>query len=496
MMTSALRRATFLAAAILVIAAAPAPLNPSLFGGMHWRLVGPFRGGRSLAASGVAGNPTLFYFGAVAGGVWMTDDAGLTWKPISDGAKITSVGASAVAPADPHVIYVGSGEGDMRSDITYGDGMYKSIDGGTTWHHLGLTDTRQIARIIVDPADPDVAYVAALGHGYGPNAERGVFKTTDGGATWQKVLYKDANTGAIDLAFDPHDAKTIFAALWQTRRPPWSVYPPSSGPGSGLFVSHDAGATWQPVRGHGFPESGVGRIGIAVAPSDSQRVYAIVDAAPKTGGLYRSDDGGSTWRLLSNDLRLWERGWYFCGIAVDPKNADALYVSDTAYYRSTDGGAHFTAIKGSPDGDDFHQTWIDPTDPNRIIIATDQGASISLNGGATWSSWFNQPTGQFYHVTTDDAYPFDLFGAQQDSGSAKTPAQSDALGITSFDWQPVVAGGESGSVALDPLHHDVIFGDNVTKENLSNHQIQSLDPTIARAQPFRTDWTLPLVFSR
>src|SRR5450755_1642622 len=449
MMTSALRRATFLAAAILVIAAAPAPLNPSLFGGMHWRLVGPFRGGRSLAASGVAGNPTLFYFGAVAGGVWMTDDAGLTWKPISDGAKITSVGAIAVAPSDPHVIYVGSGEGDMRSDITYGDGMYKSIDGGTTWHHLGLTDTRQIARIIVDPADPDVAYVAALGHGYGPNAERGVYRTSDGGATWQRVLFKDANTGAIDLAFEPQNSRTIFAALWQTRRPPWNIYPPSNGPGSGLYVSHDGGANWSHIVGAGFPSNGLGKIGIAVAPSDPKRVYAIVDA--KAGGLYRSDDGGATWLLVNPDQRLWQRGWYFCHIAVDAKDADRVYISDTAFYRSTDAGAHFTAIKGSPDGDVFHQPWVDPEDPRHIVLGSDQGTSISLNGGATWSSWFNQPTGQFYHVIADDQYPTNVYGAQQDNGSAVTPIESDGNGITTFDWKPIVAGGESGYEAPDPL---------------------------------------------
>lgn len=470
------------------------PVNPAFLSALHWRLVGPFRGGRSVAVTGVPGNPTLFYFGAVAGGVWKTNDAGRTWKPIFDGQPIASIGAISVAPSNPSVIYVGTGEADMRSDISYGDGMYKSIDAGATWQHVGLADTRQIGRIIVDPSNPDVAFVAALGHGYGPNAERGVFRTTDGAQTWQKVLYKDENTGAIDLAFDPADPHTVFAALWQTRRPPWSVYPPSNGPGTGLYVSHDSGTTWQHITGHGFPSTGLGRIGIATAPSDPTRIYAIVDA--KAGGLYRSDDGGANWKLQDADQRLWGRGWYFCSVVVDPKNADTLYISDTAFYRSTDGGAHFTAIKGSPDGDDFHQPWIDPTEPARIAVASDQGTSISLNGGATWSSWFNQPTGQFYHVATDDRYPFDLFGAQQDSGAASAATQSDALGLTSSDWSAIVVGGESGSIAPDMVNPEMVYGDNVTKENLATHQIQSLDPTITYKQLFRDEWTLPLIFSK
>ncbi|HKW44006.1 MAG TPA: hypothetical protein VJN22_00025 [Candidatus Eremiobacteraceae bacterium] len=505
MMTNMVRGAAVYAGAVFAIsatlcavaapsaAAGQGTVNPALFSDLHWRLIGPFRGGRALAVTGVPGNPTLFYFGAVAGGVWKTNDAGRTWKPIFDGQAIASVGAIAVAPSDPSVIYVGTGEADMRSDITYGDGVYKSVDAGATWKHVGLTDTRQIGRILVDPSNANIAFVAALGHGYGPNADRGVFRTTDGGATWQKVLYKDENTGAIDIAFDAQDSHTIFAALWQTRRPPWSVYPPSSGPGTGLYVSHDSGTTWQQISGHGFPSASLGRMGLTTTPADPKRVYAIVDA--KAGGLYRSDDGGVNWRLQDGDRRLWGRGWYFCSLAADPKNADTLYISDTAFYRSSDGGAHFSAIKGSPDGDDFHQPWIDPTDPARIILGSDQGASVSLNGGATWSSWFNQPTGQFYHVATNDDYPFDLYGAQQDNGAAMAPSQSDSLGLNMFSWQPIVAGGESGSIAPDPLDHDIVFGDNVTKENLINHQIQSLDPTLTYTKLFRSEWTMPLVFS-
>jgi photosystem II stability/assembly factor-like uncharacterized protein len=461
---------------------------------MHWRLIGPFRGGRDVAVAGVPGDPATAYFGAVGGGVWKTTDAGRTWNPISDSQNVASVGAIAIAPSNPDVIYVGSGEADMRSDITYGNGVYKSTDAGATWQHMGLDATRQISRIIVDPKNPDVAYVAALGHAYGPNDERGIYRTSDGGATWQRVLFKDSNTGAIDLAFDPQNSQTIFAALWQTRRPPWNIYPPSNGPGSGLYVTHDGGANWSRIQGSGFPAVGLGKMGIAVAPSDPKRIYAIVDA--KAGGLYRSDDGGATWRIVNPDQRLWQRGWYFCHIAVDPKDADRVYISDTAFYRSTDAGAHFTAIKGSPDGDDFHQPWVDPDDPRRIVLGSDQGTSISLNGGATWSSWFNQPTGQFYHVIADDQYPTNIYGAQQDNGSAITPVESDGNGITTFDWQPIVAGGESGYEAPDPLHPGVVYGDNVTREDLTRHQVRSLDPTIAYLQLFRQTWTLPLVFSK
>ncbi|HLJ82900.1 MAG TPA: hypothetical protein VKT51_01835 [Candidatus Eremiobacteraceae bacterium] len=503
MKTSLCVRAAIIAAALLSLSSLAAGrvraadlgvVNPALFAGMHWRLIGPFRGGRDVAVAGVPGDPTTAYFGAVGGGVWKTTDAGRTWNPIFDSQGIASVGAIAIAPSNPAVIYVGSGEADMRSDITYGDGMYKSTDAGATWHHIGLDETRQIARIIVDPKNPDVALVAALGHAYAPNEERGVYRTNDGGATWQRVLFKDANTGAIDLASDPQNPQTIFASLWQTRRPPWNIYPPSNGPGSGLYVSHDGGSNWSQIHGGGFPSAGLGKIGIAVAPSEPNRVYAIVDA--KAGGLYRSDDSGVTWKLVDADQRLWQRGWYFCHITVDPKDADRVYISDTAFYRSTDGGAHFTAIKGSPDGDDFHQPWVDPDDPRHIVLGSDQGTSISLNGGATWSSWFNQPTGQFYHVIADDQFPTNVYGAQQDNGAAVTPVESDDNGITTFDWQPIVAGGESGSLAPDPLHPGVIFGDNVTREDLTRHQVRPLDPTITYLQLFRQTWTLPLVFSK
>jgi photosystem II stability/assembly factor-like uncharacterized protein len=385
-----------------VIEPVTAQVNPTLFQQMRWRLVGPFRGGRALTAVGVQGQPGLYYFGAVGGGVWKSTDAGVSWVPIFDSQPIASIGAMAVAPSDPNIIYVGAGEADMREDITQGDGMYKSTDAGETWTHIGLTDSQQIGRVLVDPRDPNVVLVAALGHPYGANAERGVFRSTDGGKTWAKVLYKDENTGAIDLAFDPRNSKTIYASLWQTRRPPWNVYPPSNGPGSGLYKSTDGGTTWHPIE-NGIPKEGLGRIGIAVAPTDPKRVYAIVDA--KQGGLYRSDDAGATWKLMDSEQRIWGRGWYFGIAEVDPKNPDVVYVSNTSIYKSADGGKSFTAFKGAPGGDDYHSIWIAPEDPNRMIVSADQGTVITFNGGQTWSSWYNQPTAQLYHVGADNDFP-------------------------------------------------------------------------------------------
>ena len=361
----------------------PSHLQPSLFNDLSWRSIGPFRGGRALAVTGVPGQPDHFYFGAVDGGVWESLNDGRTWTPIFDKEPVASIGAIAVAPSTPSTIYVGTGEADMRSNIAYGDGMYRSTDGGKTWAHIGLTDTRQIGAIAVDPHDANVVYVAALGHAYGPNAERGVFKTTDGGATWSKILYKDENTGAIDLAMDPSNASVLYASLWQTRRPPWNVYPPSNGPGSGLYKSTDAGKTWTHLT-NGLPAR-VGHIGVAVSPADPQRVYAQVDSDIEHGGVYRSDNGGASWKHVAggrDQVRIWQRGWYFGGITADPKNPDTVYVMDTSTYRSTDGGKTFVAIKGAPGGDDYHTLWIEPNDPSRMILGSDQGVIVSTQPSA------------------------------------------------------------------------------------------------------------------
>ncbi|TAM57613.1 MAG: hypothetical protein EPN49_14505 [Rhodanobacter sp.] len=489
---------TVIALGLAATFAAHATVDPSLYQGLSWRLIGPFRGGRVLTVAGIPGDSRHFYFGAVDGGVWATADAGRTWQPIFDSEKeVGSIGALALAPSDPKTIYVGTGEADMRSDIAHGDGMYKSTDGGTHWQHIGLRDTRQIAGVLVDPRNPNVAFVAALGHAYGPNAERGVFRTTDGGAHWSKVLFKDADTGAIDLAFKPGDPDTIYAALWQTRRPPWSVYPPSNGPGSGLYVSHDGGSHWSQLQGNGFPAH-PGRIGIAVAPNRPNRVFALVDAAGGEGGLYRSDDGGAHWQHVTGDQRIWQRGWYFCRLTVDPKNADRVYVMNTIVLRSDDGGKHFIALKGDPTGDDFHQMWIDPTDSNRQILGVDQGTLITLNGGKTWSSWQNQPTAQIYHVSTDNRFPYWVYGAQQDSGAVALPSRTDSHdGISMEQFHEITAGGESGMIAPDPDDPAIVYGNKVDKLDTRSGQTRNVDPTLAYpAAHYRGAWTLPLTFSR
>jgi photosystem II stability/assembly factor-like uncharacterized protein len=468
------------------------PFDASLFSGLSWRLVGPFRGGRALTATGVAGEPDRFYFGSVGGGVWRTDNAGRTWEPIFDAQPVASIGAIAVAPSDPNVLYAGSGEADMRSDISYGNGVYGSRDGGKTWTHLGLSDTRQIGRILVDPRDPNLVFVAALGHAYGPNAERGVFRSKDGGRTWAKVLFKDEDTGGIDLDFQPGNSRTVLAALWQTRRPPWNVYPPSNGPGSGLWRSEDGGDTWTQVTS-GLPSENPGRIRIAFAPSAPRRVYAIADA--KDGGLFVSGDAGLTFRKVNGDPRLWGRGWYFSGVTVDPKNPDVVYACNTALYRSADGGKTFLPWKGAPGGDDYHRLWIDPNEPRRMIVATDQGTVVTVDGGRTWSSWYNQPTAQMYHVATDDRFPYWIYGAQQDSGAAAVPVRTDYRSITQRDWRELAAGGENGYIVPDPEDPDLVWGGSVGRFRWKTLQQQNVDPTLAVPGEYRSEWTLPLAVS-
>ena len=492
--TSWLRRAVLmLSAAAACAAALGAPPAAAPFAGMRWRMVGPFRGGRTLTATGVPGEPEHFYFGAVGGGVWESRNAGRTWVPIFDAQPIASIGAIAVAPSNPSVLYAGSGEADMRSDISYGNGVYRSSDAGKTWTHAGLSETRQIGRILVDPRDPDLVFVAALGHAYGPNPERGVFRSRDGGRSWNRVLFVDENTGAIDLAFDPGDSKKILAAAWRTRRPPWNVYAPSNGPGSGLFRSEDGGDTWRRA-GEGLPSEGAGRIGVAFSATDRARAYAIVDAKPG-GGLYVSRDGGLRWQIVSSDRRIWERGWYFGGVTVDTRNPDVVYVCNTAMYRSTDGGRTFVPVKGAPGGDDYHHLWIDPADPRRMIVASDQGAVVSVDGAATWSSWYNQPTAQLYHVIADGRFPYWIYGAQQDSGAVANPSRTDYRGITLRDWRPIAGGGESGSIAPDPKNAGIVYGEGVGRFDLNTLQDQSIDPTLAHPGVYRRTWTLPLIFS-
>jgi photosystem II stability/assembly factor-like uncharacterized protein len=467
--------------------------DQKIFGGLRWRMIGPFRGGRALAVTGVRGQGDVYYFGSVGGGVWKTNDAGRTWKPIFDAEPVASIGAIAVAASNANVIYVGSGEADMRSSISSGNGMYKSTDAGQTWTHIGLEDTRQIARIVVDPDDPDKVFVAALGHAYGPNKERGIYRSNDGGATWQQVLFHDEDTGAIDLAMAPGDPKTLYAALLQTRRPPWSIYAPSKGPGTGLYRSRDGGDHWEQLTGHGLPSEELGRMGIAFAPSNPRRIYLIADA--KEGGLYRSDDGGENWQRVSKDSRIWGRGWYFCEVSVDPLDPDTVYVPNTSLYRSTDGGKTFTAIKGAPGGDDYHQLWIDPLYPRKMILGCDQGVIVTRNGGETWSSWYNQPIGQFYHVATDNRFPYWVYGAEQDSGAAATPSRSNYRMLNFHDWRPMAAGGESDYVAPDPVNPGIVYGGSVARQDLRDEEVQQIPPTLTHPGTYRRTWTLPLVFS-
>jgi len=483
--------------AILAAIPARAAIDPSAYSGLQWRNIGPLRGGRAITVAGVPGSPETFYFGAVGGGIWKTENAGRTWTPIFDRVPVASVGAIAIAPSDPNVIYAGTGEADMRSDIQHGDGMYKSVDGGKSWSHIGLDDTRQIGRVVVDPKDPNVVYVAALGHQYAANAQRGVFKSVDGGKTWSKVLYKDENTGAIDITLSPSDSNVIFASLWQTRRPPWNVYPPSNGPGSGLYKSTDGGKTWTHVTGGGFPGGILGHIGIAISPANPQRIYTTVDTnQDKTGGIYRSDDGGATWTHTDNDGRIWKRGWYFGQITADPKNADEVYVMNTSTYRSTDGGKSFTAIKGAPGGDDYHALWIDPNDTNRMILGGDQGVVVSVDGAKTWSSWYNQSTAQVYHVITDHRFPYWVYAAQQDSGAVAVPSRSIHANISAYDWRPIDAGGESGTIAPDPLHAAVLYGNPAVIENIDTNWELTIDPTLKYPDTvWRNTWTLPIVVS-
>lgn len=465
--------------------------------GLKWRSIGPSRGGRVLAVAGVKQQPAVFYFGGAVGGVWKTMDAGASWQPIFDKQHIASIGAIAVAPSDPNVIYVGTGESALREDISFGDGVYKSTDAGKTWQHMGLTDTRHIGRIIVDPSNPDVVLVAAVGHAYGPNAERGVFRSTNGGKTWQKVLYQNEHTGAVDLSADPADPRIVYAATWQVQRTPWHLE--SGGPGSGLYKSTDEGATWKRLTDNGLPEGVWGRLGVSAASGN--RVYAIIDA--KAGGLYRSDDGGKHWSRVSTDARLVERPWYFSAVFADTSNPNVVYVANTGFYRSTDAGASFHMVR-APHGDN-HGLWIDPRDSRRMIVGNDGGASVTVNGGDTWSTELNQPTGQFYHVSADNRFPYYVYGAQQDNESVAVASRSDNGPITAHNWY-VVSENESGYVVPDPLDPDIVYSGGydgiLTQDNRHTGQMHDVSPIPydgdgrpASQVKERFTWTAPLVFS-
>lgn len=491
-----------IAAMLAALPAVAQNVSPQLFYDMRWRLIGPFRGGRAVAVSGVPGGGATFYFGSVDGGVWKTTDAGTMWMPIFDQQPVASIGALAVSASNPNVIYVGTGESDIRSDLSSGAGVYKSTDGGETWTYVGLKETRQIAKIAIDPTNPDVVYVGALGHAYGPNAERGVYKSTDGGATWKHTLNKGSDIGAADLAIAFAKPSVIFASMWNAHRAPWSTYAPLAGPGSGIYRSTDNGETWEPCVGHGLPDGTWGRSGIAVS-ADGQRVYALIEA--KKSGLYVSSDGGANWALANADPRLTSRAWYFSRITVDPSDANVIYMPNVALMYSVDGGKTVAVLRGAPGGDDYHELWVDPKNGSHLILGTDQGTTISFNRGKTWSTWYNQPTAQMYHVTTDDQFPYTVYGAQQDSGSAAVLSRTDHGQITPRDWFPA-GGSESGYIAIDPKNPDIFYESGsygvVARWERGRSLSQDVSPwpvpifgTEIQLRKYRDPWTPPLAFS-
>jgi hypothetical protein len=553
--------------------------DASLYSGLKWRMLGPFRGGRTDAVTGAPGRPNEFYFGAVNGGVWKTVDAGRVWKPLFDAEPVSSIGAITVATSNPDVVYVGTGESTLRDSMGYGDGMYKSTNAGKTWTHIGLENTQHIGKVAVDPKNADIVFVAAIGHLYEPHPDRGVFRSRDGGKTWQKVLFKGDAIGAIDVVIDPANSQVVYAALWNTRRPTWYTYQPTNGPGGGVFKSIDGGTTWNQLS-KGLPTECVGKVGIGISASNPRRVYAVVDdflpegAAPNTpcpgappgrggggggaragggataaagaagaatppvaagaaggrgaargaggaaaagagatpadatlttgqqGGFYRSDDAGATWTKMSSDQALWGRGWYFEHIAVDPKNADIIYVPNVAVSRSKDGGKTWVALRGSPGGDDYHQAWVSPDDSNTVIVACDQGPVLSRNASTedvtevTWSSWLNEPIAQIYHVSADYRFPYWVTGAQQDSGAVAVRSRGKFANITMRDWEPIGAGGESGTTAGDPLHPGIIFGGSGARFDLDLNIGSGGIGGATGPEAARTDWTQPLVISK
>lgn len=473
-----------------------------LYKELRFRLVGPFRGGRSVAVAGVDSQPNVYYFGGTGGGVFKTTDSGVSWIPVSDGQfKNGDVGAIAVAPSDPNTVYVGMGEACVRGNASNGDGVYKSTDGGRTWKNVGLKETYHIGAVVVHPKNPDIVYVAALGHLWGPNPERGVYRSTDGGQTWKLVLTRGPNAGAVDLSMDPNNPKVIYASFWEERRQPWRF--DSGGPGSGLWKSTDGGDNWTDIsRAQGMPRGVLGRIGVSVSPANPDRVYAIVEATD--GGVYRSDNGGRTWTRTNeqNDLR--QRAWYYSHIFADPKNADEVYVNNTSTWRSSDGGRTFQSLR-APHGDN-HDLWIASSNPERMILSNDGGATITVDGGHTWSTEDNQPTAQFYRVALDNDFPYHIYGAQQDNSTVRIASRTTAGGITDHDWYDV-GGGESGWIAPDPRNSQIVYagsyGNLITRYDHSTGQMRNINPWPdnpmgygAETLKYRFQWSFPIAFSQ
>jgi len=479
----------------------PASTSADSLKALQWRQIGPFRGGRSTAVAGVASQPMVFYFGGTGGGVWKTTDGGINWEPITDGSVFGtgSVGAIGLADSDANTIYVGMGESPIRGNVSHGDGVYKSTDGGKTWKHIGLEDTRQISRIRVNPKNPDIVYVAAQGHVWAPNQQRGVFRSKDGGKTWEKVLFRSDKAGACDLIIDPTNPSVLYAGMWEVYRKPWNLE--SGGAGSGIFKSTDGGDTWTEItRNPGLPKGTIGIVGVTVSPANPDRLWAIVEA--EDGGVFRSDNGGKTWTKTNEQRNLRQRAWYYSRIYADPKSADTVYVLNTGFYRSNDGGRTFAGI-GVPHGDN-HDLWIAPEDPNRMIESNDGGANVSFNGGRSWSEQ-DQPTAQFYRVALDNDFPYHIYGAQQDNSTVRISSRTTDSGITTSDWFDV-GGGESGWIAPSPKDSEIIFAGSydglITRYDHHTGQLRDVNPYPNNPMgwgagdiKYRFQWNFPIVFS-
>ncbi len=475
--------------------------DPTLFDALSYREIGPFRGGRSAAVTGVPGKPNLFYFGATGGGVWKTNDGGRHWENISDGYFGGSVGAITVSKSDPNVMYAGGGEQTVRGNVSSGFGMWKSEDAGKTWSFAGLRQSRHVPRIVVDPNDHEIVYAAVLGDLYKPTTERGVYKSTDGGKQWKRVLFANENAGATDLIMDPNNPRVLYASTWNVRRTPYSLS--SGGPGSALWKSTDYGETWTEIStGKGFPEGTLGIIGITVSPSNSERLWAMVEHKEK-GGVYRSEDGGQSWKLLNSDRNLRQRAWYYTRIFADTQDPETVYVLNVRYHKSTDGGKTFSS-SNAPHGD-HHDLWIAPEDPNRMIMGDDGGAQVTYDGGETWSTYHNQPTAQFYRVTTDDAFPYRIYAAQQDNSTIRIRHRTESGSISENDWE-ATAGGESAHIAIDPTNNDIVYGGSydgfLTRYNHQKNTVRSVsvwpdNPMGHGAEDFkyRFQWNFPIFFS-
>ena len=500
--SSTFRRTTFFIFLVFAIVSIAYPAvaqqyDPSLYSGMQWRQIGPFRAGRVTGVTGVPGQPAIYYMGTAGGGAWKTTDGGMVWKPVFDKQRVASIGAIAVAPSNPNTVYIGTGDvSNVGASVNQGNGMWKSTDAGETWQHIGLEDSRHIAAIWIDPKNADVVFAAALGHTFAPNEERGIFRTTDGGKTWRKVLYKDDKTGAVDVAFAPDNPQIGFATLWYHYVNPDTPFAGLLGTGGAdVYKTTDGGETWQPVTIPQFAKAHLGRMGVVVAPG-GQRVFLIVSER-KEGGLYRSDDGGATWKKITKDERVTGNG-YFSRVFLDPHNSDIVYVAQTSLYRSADGGVTFDSYKGAPGGDDNHALWIDPTNSDYMIMGSDQGATISMDGGKSWTSWYNQPTGQIYHVSVDNRFPYWVYGTQQDSGSVATLSRGDYGAITFLDWDPIGA-YEFGYIVPSPTDPNIVYAGGeargLWRVDRTNRQVKVISPNVSRDGDYRTATNPPLEFS-